>query len=508
MMNHPSFHSLKIAGLLLGAFVSSVAAQVNLPFGPSNYEHDLQMFAPLELDLDNSREDQWSGYFVNYNKLFWSYTGERVTVGDPNVVVFAEEVYLANPFDEGIRPDAPQIRNGLTDVPPHAGFAFGDRYELGYRDQDQGWMIGILVGPELNQTEFHGFARVDTNADGIPDGLPPFIDDDYTDGTDVGPGTGPVQDVRAFGYGSVPVNFSAPPGYMLGFRDYLQNEWGAEAGTGFGPLMYIGSYGAVAQEPDQGDGPPLRQADDLDEDGIPGAFGVVDPVTGETVLVTDFDDLHIFNIFFDSVTVHNTTETNGVEAMWSHTLTNSHYMAKHQNNEVTLSLGARYLRLYDQFRVDALGSILHDAFWDTSFRNQIVGPQVGVRWVNRRQRWTLEANGRFMFGYNTADWDQLGLIGEGMVPGGLNQLLFGRPTAFSHGLQEREFSPVAEMRLQTTYHITRGFALKAGYTGMFVGNIRRAAPSVFYNLPDMGYLDAGTQDLLVNGLDLGLEFVH
>jgi hypothetical protein len=183
-------------------------------------------------------------------------------------------------------------------------------------------------------------------------------------------------------------------------------------------------------------------------------------------------------------------------------------MAKHQNNEVSVSWGARFLRMYDQFRVDALGSILHDAFWDTSFTNQIVGPQLGMRWVNRRQRWTLEANGRFMFGYNTADWDQIGLIGEGMVPGALNQLLFGRPTAFSHGLQEREFSPVAEMRLQTTYHITRGFALKAGYTGMFVGNIRRAAPSVFYNLPDMGYLDAGTQDLLVNGLDLGLEFVH
>jgi hypothetical protein len=500
-----------MAGLLFGAVGSYLPAQENIPFGPSNYEHDLQMFAPLELDLDNSTEDQWSGYFFNYNKLFWSYSGERVTVGDPNVVVFAEEIYLANPFDESaqLRPDAYQIRNGLTDVPPHAGFAFGDRYELGYRDQDYGWMIGVLVGPELNQTEFHGFARIE-DIDGdlvIDNGLPPIIDDDFTDGTDTVPRSGPVQDVRAFGFGSVPVNFQAPPGYMQGFRDYLQNAWGAQAGTHFGTLMYVGSYGAVAQEPAPGDD-PLRLADDLDEDGIPGAFAVVDPVTGEAVLVTDFDDLHVFNIFFDSVTVHNTTETNGVEAMWSHVLTNGHYMAKHQNNHVTLSWGARFLRMYDEFRVDALGSVLHDAFWDTSFTNQIVGPQVGLRWVNRRQRWTLEANGRFMFGYNTADWDQLGLIGEGMVPGALNQLLFGRPTAFSHGLQEREFSPVAEMRLQTTYHITSGFSIKAGYTGMFVGNIRRAAPSVLYALPDMGYLDAGTQDLLVNGLDLGVEFVH
>jgi hypothetical protein len=43
---------------------------------------------------------------------------------------------------------------------------------------------------------------------------------------------------------------------------------------------------------------------------------------------------------------------------------------------------------------------------------------------------------------------------------------------------------------------------------MFVGNIRRAATSVHYKLPDFGYRDSGTQDLLVNGLDLGVEFVY
>ena len=42
------------------------------------------------------------------------------------------------------------------DVPPKAGFAFGNRYEFGYQDRDHGWMIGILDGPELNQTEFYG----------------------------------------------------------------------------------------------------------------------------------------------------------------------------------------------------------------------------------------------------------------------------------------------------------------------------------------------------------------
>jgi hypothetical protein len=200
-------------------------------------------------------------------------------------------------------------------------------------------------------------------------------------------------------------------------------------------------------------------------------------------IIHDFDDLHLFNVFFDSVTIRNTTESDGVEVMWSQMVTNRHYMAKRQNNQVTLSWGARYLRLYDEFFTDMQGSVLHDVFVDTSYINSIVGPQVGVNWQNRRQRWTLTADGRFMFGYNTADWDQTGLMGEGLVPGALNQPLYARATAFSHGLQEREFSPIAEMRLRARYHVTTKFSMTAGYTGMFVGNIRRAAPSVRYALP-------------------------
>ena len=47
-----------------------------------------------------------------------------------------------------------------------------------------------------------------------------------------------------------------------------------------------------------------------------------------------------------------------------------------------------------------------------------------------------------------------------------------------------------------------------GYTGSVMANIRRAAPSVHYKLPDMGYVDTGGETMLSNGFDLGLEFVH
>jgi hypothetical protein len=548
MMNRQSIQSLALAGLLVATLSGKVGAQENVPFGPSNYDHNFELFAPLELDLDNSTEDQWSGYFFEYNKLFWSYSGERVMVGSDKVVelidvdgdgiaetpakgMFAEIIYQVNPQDDlpdeynGQPPGMPRepigevplpylVQNGLTDVPPDAGFAFGNRYELGYRDKDNGWMISVLDGPELHQGQFHGFAR--RAADG---GLPPFIEDDYTGPDDQGPPNRTLisadAGLRAFGFGSVPVLFETPPGYLDGFRDYVNFLADAFTGTQGGPFLYIGNYSAVTPEVVDDDVavviPFFRLADDIDGDGIAAAdvFVVVGPDgVARLGIIHDFGDLHRFNIFFDNVLVRNTTETNGVEAMWTHILTNQHYMAKNQHNRVTLSWGARFLHLYDEFRVDAEGSILHDAFWDTSFKNQIVGPQVGARWVNRRQRWTLEADGRFMFGYNTADWDQIGLMGEGLIPGALNQPLYARPTAFSHGLQEREFSPVAELRLQARYHVTTAAALSFGYTGMFVGNIRRAAPSVHYRLPDFGYRDAGTQDLLVNGFDLGVEFVY
>src|SRR5262245_56859108 len=71
--------------LILAATSGSLRAQENLPMGPSNYEHDFQLFAPFDLDLDNMSDPQWSGYFFEYNKLFWSYSGVRVTIGSPDV---------------------------------------------------------------------------------------------------------------------------------------------------------------------------------------------------------------------------------------------------------------------------------------------------------------------------------------------------------------------------------------------------------------------------------------
>lgn len=503
-----------ILTLAMAASSGSLCAQVNVPPGPSNYEHDMQLFAPFDLDLDNMVDDQWSGYTFEYNKLFWWYTGERTTIGSPNVTttidgvavngVLAEIIYRDNAQDEGDPPAPHVIHNSLTNVAPRAAFAMGDRYEVGYQDQGNGWLIGVLDGPQVNQREFYGFTPRETDG-----GLPPFINDDYTDGSDEGPGTGDIAggDLRAFGFGSVPVLFETPAGYLTGFRDYLNYLADAQIGTQAGPKMYVGNYGASDEDNDEAIN-FFRLADDLDEDGITGSGVILDDEDNIILIFTDFDDLHEFNVFFDSVAVRSKTQLDGVEAMWTHNLTNQHYMEKFKNNRVTMAWGARFLRLEDDFRVDAEGSILGRSFWDTSYTNNIVGPQVALQWVNQRQRWRVQTDARFMLGYNVANWDQRGLVGEELIPGALNRPLYARPTAFAHGLREQELAPVGELRVKASYHFTKAFAINMGYTGSVMSNIRRAAPSVRYALPDMGYVDAGTQTMLSNGFDLGLEFTY
>jgi hypothetical protein len=512
-------HHILAVTVVWAVIAADARGQINLPFGPANYEHDLQLFAPVELDLDNEPAVDDHGYFFKYDKLLWSYGGERVTVGDPNVIVLAEQVYRFNPADipttaidpttglpfAGGEPAPYRILNGLQDVTPDAGFALGNRYEVGYQDRDNGWSIGILDGPELNQTQIYGISRPPflvgdpfPEQDGDP--IPP-IDPDYI---------GPVTGNFALGFGNVHINFATPPGYLLGFRDYLDFVAGAAIGTQVGPLAYVGNYGNI-NETNTAPITFTRLTDDLNQNGINGATTITVVGPGGVLLlttVTDFDDLHLFNVAFDQVIVRNTTETRGVEAMWTHVLTNRHYQAKHQNNHLELAFGARFLRLYDQFTFAADGGILGRTFSETSFTNQIVGPQVQAKWINQRQRWRLSADARFMFGYNVQDWNQINGIGEELVPGATNRLLYAQPTYSAHGLQQEDFSPVGELRVDAAYYLTQSWALRFGYTGQFVGNIRRAATSVRYFLPDMGYREAGTQDFLVNGFNFGVEFVH
>ncbi len=52
-MRLDKYKLLAVFTLALTVLADRSRAQVNLPFGPENYSHDFQLFAPAEIDLDN-----------------------------------------------------------------------------------------------------------------------------------------------------------------------------------------------------------------------------------------------------------------------------------------------------------------------------------------------------------------------------------------------------------------------------------------------------------------------
>ena len=438
-----------------------------------NTDHDLQFFSPVDFDFENIPIQQNPGYFFHYDKLSWSFTGERHLLGaneadmgslgpwrrfvtgfqftfDPD----DEDVIII--IDPGTVIDIapPALQSGIESGPPRSTFAWGERYEFGVSSQETSWSIGILDGPGANDSKFYGGQLTED----------------------------PI-------FGAVLVNFADPLLLMRGFLDVI--------GPIGGPFV------------------PDGLADDIDVDGQygPDGFDTEDPGREPDVIIVgvppDFDDLVLLPTSFQSLSVRNFSETQGIELMKTHRLDNRHRMAKHQNNVVEVGYGVRYLRLEDEFNVFGTGGVLGTSFWDTSVMNNLVGPQILLNWVNQQKRMRLDIGSRCMLAYNIQNLQQEVSLGEDLVPGEYNRPLYLGPTVANHGKQEEEFSPVIELRAQASYQITRALAARLGYTATFVDNIRRAAQQVKYELPNMGFRDDEvTQDIFINGVNFGFDVVY
>ncbi len=534
-------------------------------------ENDLRWFEPADLDLDGRLEKE-AGYFFRWDKLGYYATGERITVGQEGLEVQSEIIYpdgasnaaLQVRIDQlarvGIAPtvieailgielerdgmgdivtrpvldpgdvsdptdnftfDSPiieptsvtgatsgySVKNGIQDATPDAELGWGERYEFGYSDGDRGWSFGILNGPDVVSQRTYGFGP------GGPNRTDGDVDNNGADDSD--PNVPTVGDVRAFGFGSVPVNFNLPsPTFLNGFRNYINNALGAESGVQYGPLYYVGNYQADEESQD-GDGDNAPTADDLDGDGVSGVITVLADLDGDGTLdddeilatIIDFDDIYTFNVFFDDVTTRSTLEMDGVEWMFTHNLDKSHELDRGRRDELQLSYGIRFDRLRSEFDLTANGSIFGRTTSENDVDNQIVGPQVGLRWRRDHGKWDFSADGRFMFGYNIVDIGQENIFGQDAIPGALNRSNEARTTASAYGRSENEFSPIGELRLEARYKFTRALALKMGYNVKFIENIHRASRVIEYNAPDFGIGD-GRSDILINGLTMGVEFRH
>lgn len=444
-------------------FVWAAAAQ---ELREEEYVHhvgDVQLFAPADLSSYGRGPPRPEGWFFTAEGLYWGISApDRTTIGREGLAPLASdgEGFLVQPasLDTGF------ISNDLGS---------GERLQLGLVSDDTGWLVGTFVlhtqthratGSNAGVTFAAPFINGISVLEGFvdltgPDGVPDFISDDLNNN-----------------------NIFGCDGEDLG----TEND----------------------------DPPPLFI---LPFDGIP-----------DTPAPCDFGDLVTSPVFFKELHVRQTTKSWGIEAMriWQRG-------AKKRGANWEILGGARYIRFQDGFLVDGRGEVflddsvpidvvigvLADSRWDTNADNNVVGPQIGLRYVRRNGRLALSSEGRFLAGANFQSIRQVGYIAnrprtDRSIPDPTPDLVVVRPvdpinlfpTAFSHSRDAVEFSPAVELRVDASYQLFRSVALKVGWTGLYVDGVARSSNMIDYTLPTMGIVMNNRQEVFINGVNFGIEF--
>jgi Putative beta barrel porin-7 (BBP7) len=89
-------------------------------------------------------------------------------------------------------------------------------------------------------------------------------------------------------------------------------------------------------------------------------------------------------------------------------------------------------------------------------------------------------------------------IGNGV----LGQPLF----TFNNSQNNITFAPLGELRLDAIYKLTRNASIEVGYTGLLMSGIGRAVDRIIYNVPNMEILNgADKQHVFINGVNMGFN---
>ncbi len=502
-----------LALMALGAGLPTAGLAEELIMDPFYRDADLEWFEPVDIDLDGmpNKDHYRNGVFFGVSRTYWAMNGVKTVIGERGLTYQSEQIFRnlthLNPINP-VPPNQPidfipdqlvgdetttvptyTIQNDINDAPPNADFSSGERYEFGWGNDDTIWSMSVVNQQEMQTHETYGFVQPD----------------DFTDPDN------PVFDESFAGFGSVHVNFRTPERFLQGWRDYANPADLQDGVPAFSPVpglpgifVAVIPFGvdATTNGPgENGDG----VIDDVNFNG--GTFFVVD-TDGDGIAdatAIDYGDLHTFNLRFDFLEVRNRTDITSVEIMKSHVLSNRHHMKKDQNQHFEVGYGVRFFRLEDYFSFDGRTDLMGRIFSNTRTENQLVGPQLRLKWSHRKAQWRTDLDARFMFGWNIQDLDQTNGVGEEAVPGALNSSLIAQPHYSRYGRQDEDFSPLVELRAAVGYQLTNAISLNAGYTATYIDSITRSSQVVDYYLPYIGLKQGGEQDIFVNGVDVGVE---
>jgi len=296
--------------------------------------------------------------------------------------------------------------------------------------------------------------------------------------------------------------FNDPVGVLLGFQD-------SDADTFDDDLdgdMIFGRSGQDLGTPDPAN---------------PGTFIAPFDGTPDQTAPQDNDDLVSYVPVFNELTATSYIDISGLDL----TLTSAiggrfQEFACSHGFGMSWLFGVRYLDIDDVFNVRGTGGLYDETTLNTSIENFIIGPQFGLQLYSGEGPVRFSSDIRCLNGINLIDGQQTGIVASNATatasahdaaqPGGRN---VNRPInltemAIRNTFESNQYSPVFEWRLDAAFAPTRFLRLRAGYTGMYIGEVARASGNTVYTLPSFGFASTARDGVYVNALTLGIEVFH
>jgi hypothetical protein len=469
------------------------------PFGPSNDRYDLDLFAPPDLSTYANWPRPHEGFFFQYDRLYWAISGPRRTpigetgtglgfmtdTGNNNFIPVATP-----PFDAQNPRFILQLYNSTIDTGfIQADQTWGNRYELGWMEQEKGWFVSIMN--LQNQTQ--GFA--------VGTGNPT---------TGSGVNTNPA---------GVVVRFRDPQHLLYGFVDTNNDGFDDDTNIGIPGVPSSTTYRVpqVYGRPKAIPGPTLVNQD------------VSTPPTGvptQNAGFTDFGDEVPLVPIFSSFSAVNVTSMVGTEITrdWRYPTTSYGVW--------DMMFGVRWLLLKDQLDVLAISNQGTDAnlptnpaatnpqampgtsYWNNIVDNNMVGPQIGLRYSHDVARFNILAEARFMAAVNFQSTHLDGELASGLdsgptsQPASLNRLnepLLLERTNFRSWKYDETFAPVGELRVGVNYQLTKAIGIEAEYNALGGGGISRAARRIDYVVPALQINNSNKNDgFFTDGISIGI----
>jgi len=302
------------------------------PFAPAEGVWDNHNFRPFEAadlsEYGNGPQPN-EGFFFDYDRVVWAFNSPKtVEIGDPD----SEGVILVG--------TAPIFNtNDISTDFMETEWVWGNRYELGYVNDQQGWLVSLAHVHEYHQNFVPaGFVNI---AFFDPfNSLLGFVDND---------GDGVVDDINQNGiFGN-------------------NNPFNFDQGT-----------------PNPNPPPPF----------VPPQDGILD-----TRLPTDFGDQIVSPIFFANSIVRNKSSLSTIELMHINRLDRFHYGGNFEwlfgvrFINFTDAFNFRGINL-------AANRVFNQAEIDMRINNYLVGPQLGMRWNRQTGPWKVGVEARFLAAAN------------------------------------------------------------------------------------------------------------